>query len=374
MKKRIFVCVGTRADALKLCPLYLSLKREAWCEAVLVNCGQHLELTDSVLACFGIEAGFSLGIMRRGSDPGMTAELARDGIAQLLRSERPDAVVVQGDTASSLGCAEAAAEAGVCVVHVEAGLRTGDLNDPFPEEGFRIRIGALASLHFAPTARARENLIAEGIDADRIFVVGNTVTDALAGELAHPHGACELVRSLDYTGGIMLITCHRRENLVGEKGMSGAENIFFAAGQLLGRFCGLRAVFPIHKNERVRELFARSGVKHERMLVCEPLDYPSLVYLLARARIVITDSGGICEEAASLGTPAVIARRVTERPEALLTGRAVLAGRSAESIVSAAAELLSAFPPPSSPRTFSCFAFGDGRVSGKITEILKNAL
>lgn len=374
MKKTILICIGTRADAIKLCPLYRELKRASGIKTLLVNCGQHLELTDSVLGYFSITPDYSLGIMRSRQDPHETAALAKERLTRILCEVRPDMLIVQGDTASSLGCAEAGAEAGIPVAHVEAGLRTHDLSDPYPEEEFRVRISALSSLHFAPTEEAKNNLIAEGVDGSRIFTVGNTVTDALAEELEHPHPACELVRSLDYEGGVLTLTCHRRENLTGTEGRSGAENIFSAVARLIEEFPSLTVIFPMHKNERVRELYSRAAINSDRMLVCEPLDYPSLVYLLARTCLVVTDSGGICEEAASLGTPAVIARNRTERPEALRGGSITLAGRSEEGIYRAARGILGKNTPPASPRKFSYFTFGDGKVCEKIARVINDAV
>ena len=374
MNKKILVCIGTRADAIKLCPLYLELKKRLSFETLLVNCGQHRELTDGVLGYFSADADFSLGIMRPAQDPRETAVLAKKRLTPILSEVRPDLMIVQGDTASSLGCAEAGAEAGIPVAHVEAGLRTHDLSDPFPEEEFRVRISAISSLHFAPTQEAKRNLVSEGIDESRIFTVGNTVTDALRWELEHPRPACELVRSLDYEGGVLLLTCHRRENLAQREGTSGAENVFSAVARLIKDFPTLTVLFPIHKNERVREIYSKRQINSDRMHVCEPLDYPSLVYLLARARLVVTDSGGICEEATALGTPAVIARSLTERPEALRNGKITLAGRKEESLYSAARDLLENNPPPTFPRGFSDFTFGDGNVCGKIAGILLDRL
>ena len=369
MKKRILVCVGTRADAIKMCPLYLALSRREELEVLLLNCGQHIELTDGVLGYFGVSADYSLSVMQRGREPDATVAAVREKVAELLAGVRADVMLVHGDTASALGCAEAGAAAGITVCHVEAGLRTGDERDPWPEEGYRKRISALARVHFAPTENAQKNLRAEGVEDGRIFVVGNTVTDALMLELEHGGGACELVRSLDYAHGVVLLTCHRRENLTDRDGSIGAMEIFSAAERLLRSHPRLTVVFPIHKNEQVRELYSRSGIDCDRMLLCEPLDYPSLVYALSRAALVLSDSGGICEEAVCLGTPAVIARARTERPEAIECGSAVLAGRDAERIYTLCAEALKA-PAPAEPRGFSCSVFGDGRVSERIADII----
>ena len=370
-KKKILVCIGTRADAIKLCPLYHEFARCDSFEVLLVNCGQHLELIRDVLEYFQVTPDYSLGIMKHGREPLDTAAIARERLSPILSDLRPDMLIVQGDTASSLGCAEAGADAGVCVVHVEAGLRTHDYRDPYPEEEFRVRISALSSLHFAPTEGAKRNLTAEGVEDTRIFTVGNTVTDALRRELEQPRVACELVRSLDYRAGVLLLTCHRRENLTETDGRSGAENIFSAVSRLIEKFPALTVVFPIHKNERVREIYSRVKINSDRMLVCEPLDYPSLVYLLSRARLVITDSGGICEEATSLGTPTVIARNLTERPEALRSGIIKLSGRDEESVYSAAIDLLEKEAPTAIPRKFCDFTFGDGKVCERIVDRIR---
>ncbi len=368
-KKRILVCVGTRADAIKMCPLYLALKKRQELEVLLLNCGQHLELADGVLCYFGVCADYSMSVMQRGREPDATVATVRDRMRTLLENESADVILVHGDTASALGCAEAGAEARIAVYHIEAGLRTGDESDPWPEEGYRKRISSLCSVHFAPTEKAKENLLAEGVEEDRIFVVGNTVTDALCRELAHPTEPCDGIKSLDYTRGVLLLTCHRRENLTEQDGAVGAVEIFSAVRRLLEDFPRLTVVFPIHKNERVRELYAHSGIECERMLLCEPLNYPSLIYLLSRATLTLSDSGGICEEAVSLGTPAVIARKRTERPEAVECGIAVLAGRDADRIYSECARIIKN-PPPSIVRGFSASVFGDGCVSRRIADII----
>ena len=369
MKKRILVCVGTRADAIKSCPLYLALKERDDCEALLLNCGQHAEMTDGVLAYFGVSADYSLSVMERGREPDATADAVRERVLALLGEISPDLMIVQGDTASSLGCAEAGAAAGIPVAHIEAGLRTCDETDPWPEEGYRVRISALASLHFAPTEKAKKNLLAEGVEENVIFVVGNTVTDALRRELEQPHEPCAEIRALDHSRGVALLTCHRRENLTERDGRIGAMEIFSAARRLLKEHPELKIVFPIHKNERVRELWSRAGVESDRLILCEPLDYPSLVYLLSRATLVLSDSGGIVEEATCLGTPTVIARDRTERPEAVERGTAVLAGRDRERIYTLCADIIKN-TPPADARGFSPSVFGDGRVSERIADIL----
>ncbi len=368
MKHTLLMCIGTRADAIKMCPLYHRLRALEWADVKLVNCGQHKEMTDSVLGFFSVRSDYSLSVMEKDQDPDEVVSRVRARIAEVIKCTSPSLVLVHGDTASALGCALGCADASVPAAHVEAGLRTGDESNPYPEEIYRKRITSLCSYHFAPTNRARENLLREGVSEARIFTVTNTVIDALCYALSLPECACDKVKSINYSRPTVLLTCHRRENLSGG-GDSGAVRIFSAVQRLLRELPELQVLFPIHKNGRVRELFFGQNIECGRLTVCEPLDYPSFVYALSRATLVISDSGGVCEEAAYLGVPLMIVRGTTEREEALTLGSAILSGTDSTQIYKRALSLLSdadiraKYQKPTR-------AFGSGDASERIAAVL----
>ena len=370
-KKKMLVCIGTRADAIKMCPLYLALKRAEWAEPILLCTGQHREMAGDVLGFFSLRADVSLVVMKRGQEPHETAERVAREVTEVIRALSPELVLVHGDTASALGCAEAAHSLSVRVAHIEAGLRSGDERDPYPEEIFRKRISALSTYHLAPTQKARENLKAEGVEDEYISLVGNTVTDAVSYALERQDEALPSVRSLDYSGGVVLFTLHRRESIEGEE--NAAVGIFRALGRLLDAHESMTVLFPIHKNERVRELFSGSGVSHPRLIVCEPLDYPSLIYALSRSSLVMTDSGGICEEAGYLGIPTMIIREHTERTESVEGGCALLTGTEENTIFDCALELFTNEEKRSALRVRT-LAYGNGGVCDKIVEFLKDRI
>lgn len=368
-KKKLLLCVGTRADAIKMCPLYLALKKADRAEPVLLSTGQHTDMCEGVLADFDLCADISLSLMKKGQSPQEVVERTQNALIELLPELAPALVLVHGDTASALGCALAASKCGYPIAHVEAGLRSGDERDPYPEEIYRKRISALACIHFAPTDRARGNLLAEGIEDERICVVGNTVTDALGYALEHSVRVSDAIkeRCSDKT---VLFTLHRRESLEQKNGKCAATRIFLALGRLLDENPQMNVIFPIHKNERVRELFSLSGVSNERLYVCEPLDYPTLIYTLARSRMVLTDSGGICEEAGCLGVPALILRDHTERQESLEDGCALLTTTNEDRIV-ALASAVYRDDKKRSALAHKTLSYGQGGVSERIARILQ---
>ena len=368
-KKKLLLCIGTRADAIKTCPVYLTLKATAWAEPILLSTGQHAEMCDSVLADFGIGADLSLSLMQKGQSPQQVVERTKAALADILPKLCPAHVLVHGDTASALGCALAAHETGYPIAHIEAGLRSGDERDPYPEEIYRKKISTLARYHFAPTDRARGNLLAEGISDNAIYVVGNTVTDALGYALTLKDKICpDIARKCD--GDTVLFTLHRRESLEERGGECAATRIFRALGTLLEQNPTMHVIFPMHKNERVRELFALSGVSNERLYVCEPLDYPTLIYALSRSRMVMTDSGGICEESGCLGVPALILRDHTERQESLEDGCALLTTTSEQRIVALASAIFRD-DEKRDALAHKTLSYGDGGVSERIAEILQ---
>lgn len=335
-KSKILVCAGTRADSIKMCPLYLELAQQGWADVYFCNSAQHTEMTDGVLSFFGVRADRTLSVMSAGQSPDVTVSRTAAGALEYISELMPDVMLVHGDTASALGFALAGYEAGICVCHIEAGLRSGDESCPYPEEIYRKRISAYSSYHFAPTERAEKNLLSEGVSESRIFTVGNTVIDALKTAKEREAEACAFVRGHDFEKPTVLFTLHRRENFPG-----GAREVFLAVKDLLCAYPELSVIFPIHKSEAVRKAFYECGVSHPRLILCEPLDYPSFVYAMRRSIFVISDSGGVCEECGFLGIPAVIARERTERTESILEGCAMLCAPKRELLYSTCGRLLS---------------------------------
>lgn len=364
--KRILVVAGTRPEAIKLAPIVFALRERPGIRTVLCSSGQHREMLKQALAVFNLRPDIDLGIMQPNQTlAGLTAGLMTALDATLVE-QRPDWIIIQGDTTTALCASLAGFYRGIPVAHVEAGLRTGDLAAPFPEEANRQLIARLASLHFAPTELARRNLLAEDISEARISVTGNTVVDAVHW-IQHKwrrQGAPRLPPALvDLKEGHVLITCHRREHF-GE----GLRTICSALEQFALRHPTRTLIFPVHLNPNVQEVVrARLGHVPNIKLV-EPIDYEAMLLLLSKASLVLTDSGGIQEEAPSFGVPAVVMRAHTERVEGIAAGFAVLAGLNAEAIVahaeaflSAAAQRLHGRPNP----------YGDGHAAQRILGILK---
>ncbi len=363
---KIMTIFGTRPEAIKMAPLVKMLDREPGVESVLCVTAQHREMLDQVLDLFQLEPKYDLNIMKPNQTIGQITANVLYGIEEVLQKERPDMVLVHGDTTTTFAAALAAFYNKVQIGHVEAGLRTFDKYSPYPEEMNRVMTGHLADFHFAPTERNRSNLIREGIAEARIFITGNTVIDALLEVAGKPYTFEEpVLRTLDFNGKrIITVTCHRRENL-GEY----MENIFSAIRDLAIEFKDVEIVYPVHMNPRVRQTADRilSGV--ERVHLIEPLQYQPFVNLMARSYLIITDSGGMQEEAPSLGKPVLVVRRETERPEAVEAGTVKLAGVERETIYSMAYELLT------DEQAYSAMAgaanpYGDGHAAEKIVRIL----
>lgn len=351
---RAMLVLGTRPEAIKLAPLARALSRGTEFEPVVVTTGQHREMLHQMLGLLGVDVRHALDVMRnRQQLSDLTSRLV-EGLGQLLRRERPDLVVVQGDTTTALAGALAAFYEHIPVAHVEAGLRTGVLDNPFPEELNRCLIGRIARWHFAPTERAARHLRAEGIAEGQIFTTGNTVIDNLHWALAEGIGTCAFRTARRR----VLVTLHRREN-------QGAR--MHAMGWALSRLAergDVEIVIPLHKSPAVREaLLPLTGLPG--ITLVEPLDYPDFTATLAGCDLVLTDSGGIQEEAPSLGKPALVLRTTTERPEAVEAGAARLIGTDPEAIVAAAAALLD---DPAAYRRMATAGnpYGDGGATARI--------
>lgn len=330
-RRPVILCVfGTRPEAIKMAPVVRELsgpQSPFHCRVVVT--AQHREMLDQVLDLFSIKPDFDLNIMEEGQTlPDITVR-ALLGLGEVYASLRPDLVLVHGDTTTTFVGALAAFYQQIPVGHVEAGLRTYQKYAPFPEEMNRHLTAVLSDLHFAPTATAAANLRAEGVGEEQIFVTGNTVIDALLATVRPGFRFHDpVLASLDFSRRIILLTTHRRENW-GEP----MRRIFRALKRVLLRYPDVEVVFPIHKNPRIRHLAAEELKDCPRLNLCEPLDYASFVNLMARVYLVLTDSGGLQEEAPSLGKPVLVLRETTERPEALAAGTAALVGTQEEVIV-----------------------------------------
>jgi UDP-N-acetylglucosamine 2-epimerase (non-hydrolysing) len=368
MHRALFI-LGTRPEAIKLFPLVLAMRDRAGWEPRVCATGQHRELFDRVFGIFGIQPDWNLGVMTEGGSLAKTTAKTIEGLEPVFEECRPDVVFVQGDTLSTVCGALVAFYSGVPVVHVEAGLRTGNMAEPFPEEMNRVLTGHIASLHCAATQEAAGNLLRENIARDSIILTGNTGIDALfrvvegirAGRIP-PQTAV----SLNPQKKLILVTAHRRESF-GE----GIRDICRAIRTLAMR-PDVQIVFPVHPNPSVRsavnEMLPDSNVQ-----LTEPLDYPEFVDLLSQAYLIITDSGGIQEEAPSLGKPVLVMRNRTERPESVATGTSLLTGTAPDAITSAAARLLD------DPVSYASMAqvsavYGDGKASGRILDAVERLL
>jgi UDP-N-acetylglucosamine 2-epimerase (non-hydrolysing) len=339
---RLWLVMGTRPEAIKLSPLVLAARArpDEFTVRVVVT-GQHREMLKSVLAVFGIEMDVDLDIMQVNQTLSGIVSRVLDGLDTLLAEDLPDWLVVQGDTSTALAAALAAFHRGVRVAHVEAGLRTGDVKAPFPEELNRQLVTRLATLHFAPTQWAAANLQAEGVEASRVLVTGNTVIDALQWVRANKLPGLDLKHrfpGIPWDTRLVLITGHRRENF--GKGM---EEVCGALIELAQRYEDITLVYPVHLNPNVQAPVQRllgPLQRQGRIVLLEPLDYLGFVALLDRCHIVITDSGGVQEEAPALGKPVLCTRYVTERPEGVQAGAVQLVGPDRDAIVAAVAALL----------------------------------
>ena len=337
-KKTIAIIFGTRPDTIKMAPIILRLRAERrWCRVVTIATAQHRAMLDQVLNVFGIEPDHDLNIMRPRQTLALITRNTIDALDRLMVKEQPDMVLVQGDTLSTFVGSLAAFFRHVPVGHVEAGLRTNDKTQPFPEEINRRLTSAIADLHFAPTATARQALLREHIPASAIRVTGNSVIDALhiAVKKKHVFRLPALQRAVADGRRLVLVTMHRRENW-GEP-MRGAAR---ALRQLALEFPETVIVFPVHKNPIVREAVMPVLRKIPNVVLLEPLDYMDFVHVMARAYLLISDSGGVQEEGPSLGKPVLVLREKTERPEAVRYGTVKLVGVDQRKIYATARQLL----------------------------------
>lgn len=397
--KKILIVFGTRPEAIKMAPLVLALQKES-SVFMTITCvtGQHREMLDQVLKIFDIHPDFDLNIMKQGQDLYDITARVLTGMRDILRKAQPDVVLVHGDTTTSTAAALAAFYQQIPVGHVEAGLRTNNIYSPWPEEMNRQLTGRIATFHFAPTPLSRENLMKEHIDESRITVTGNTVIDALhlvvdrlKNDPVLAEKQADILCQADYDTArlanhrkLVLITGHRRENFG-----DGFIRMVTAIKDLAGKYPDVDFVYPMHLNPNVRkpihQVFGSDGAdenivngkyvnrKYPNMFFIEPLQYLEFVYLMEKSTIVLTDSGGIQEEAPSLGKPVLVMRDTTERPEALSAGTVKLVGTDYDKIVSEVSTLLDdaeAYQQMSQ----AVNPYGDGKACQRIINVLMKAL
>lgn len=370
--KHILVVFGTRPEAIKMAPVVARLKRSPGVRVSVCVSAQHRQMLDQVLALFGIEPDFDLDLMRPSQTLAGITSAVLDGVNRVIEASSPDLVLVHGDTTTTFATALACFYRRIPVGHVEAGLRTGNLYAPWPEEMNRLFTGRLATLHFAPTPAARDNLLREGVSRDSIWVTGNTVIDALMGVVERLQNDQKLVEQLsrcmpwlaDAGRRVVLVTGHRRENFG-----DGMEGVCRALAKL-ATDPDVEIVYPVHPNPNVLDPVNRllGGISNVHLI--PPMDYLPFVYLMSRAYFVVTDSGGIQEEAPSLGKPVLVMRDTTERPEAVSAGTVLMVGVNEERIVAEARRLLRDSAHYQRMST-AHNPYGDGRAADRIAQVIE---
>lgn len=364
-KKKIFCIVGTRPEVIKMAPVILALKKQTWIDVRTLASAQHREMLDQMLGIFGLKADIDLNVMHRNQElPALTAKLIIS-LDKALSYEKPDIVLAQGDTTTVMTTALAAFYNRVPFGHVEAGLRTGDMMYPYPEEMNRVIAGHLASIHFAPTEGARQNLVREGIPHEKIHVTGNTVIDALLMVCSRDGG---IVTKIDPRCRMILLTAHRRENFG-----NPLIEICRAVKTIVERNPDVQVMCPVHPNPNVRGPVYRELGNHPRITLSPPMDYASFASAMKHAYIILTDSGGVQEEAPALGKPVLVLRDETERPEAVEEGVVKVVGTKSECIVSETQELLDN-PVAYHQMAKGISPYGDGNAANRIVGILREFL
>ncbi|MGJ0739835.1 non-hydrolyzing UDP-N-acetylglucosamine 2-epimerase [Enterococcus casseliflavus] len=360
-KIKVLSIFGTRPEAIKMAPVIKKLAKDPRFLSKIVVTGQHREMLEQTLAAFELTPDYDLAIMRENQTLSSITSRILEGLEGVFQSEEPDVVLVHGDTTTAVAAALAAFYQQILIGHVEAGLRTGNKNDPFPEEMNRRLIDQLADFLFAPTDQSQANLLKENHPHDRIVVTGNTSIDALYHTLAQKKERKPISEKK-----ILLVTMHRREN-IGQP----MEQVFRALKRIAVAYPDLTIVFPMHKNPRVRSLAQRYLERQQNIELIEPLDVPAFYQFLAGSYLVLTDSGGIQEEAPSLGIPVLIVRETTERPEGVAAGTLKLIGTNEERVYSEIVHLLTdeaAYKQMAQAKN----PYGDGQASERIVAELKS--
>jgi UDP-N-acetylglucosamine 2-epimerase (non-hydrolysing) len=366
-KLKVMTVFGTRPEGIKMAPIIKELEKRDNIESIICITAQHREMLDQVLHIFDIKPNYDLNIFEPGQSLTKITTRALVGLEEVITKEKPDVLLVQGDTTTVFSGALAAFYQGVKVGHVEAGLRSGNIYSPYPEEANRMLTGILTEYHFAPTIRNKENLIKENYPEDKIYITGNTVIDALKYVIKDDYKFdLDLINSLDFDNKrVILMTSHRRENI--GKPM---ENIFFAIRDIVANYEDVEVVFPVHLNPKVRKIANEILGNNLRIHLIDPLDYEPFTNLMNRVHIVVTDSGGLQEEAPALGKPVLVVREETERPEGIEAGTAKLVGTEYSNIYENLSFLLS------NKEEYERMAkavnpYGDGYASKRIVDIIQ---
>ena len=366
---KVFTVFGTRPEAIKMCPLVLKLKENKDIECVVCLTGQHKEMLEQVMTAFGVREDYNLEIMKDRQTLTTITTSILEKIEPVLKQEKPDIVLVHGDTTTSYAAALAAFYQQIPVGHVEAGLRTGDIYSPFPEEMNRLLTDRISTYYYAPTELNRANLLSEGI-TDNIFVTGNTVIDALLYGIEKVKSDSSIVADLKLrllsNKEIVLITCHRRENHG-----NGILNVCKAVKELALSNENYQFVFPVHLNPKILKIVHEELISIENIVLIEPLNYPNFIWLMNESKIIVTDSGGVQEEAPSLGKPVIVVRDETERPEAVEAGTVKLVGSNVDLIVKNVQALIddkNLYEKMSNAHN----PYGDGKAVERIIEVIKN--
>ena len=361
--KKVLVIFGTRPEAIKMAPLVKELEKRKEIESIVVVTAQHRQMLDSVLETFNIKPDYDLNIMKQGQTLGDITTRALTGLEEVIKKEKPDIVLVHGDTTTTFAGALAAFYNGTSIGHVEAGLRTYDKYSPYPEEMNRQMVDCMTDMYFAPTLMSKENLLKEGKDESKIYVTGNTAIDAMATTVDenYTHPELEWIKSNEK---MILLTAHRRENL-GEP----MRNIFKAVKKITDEFNDVKVIYPIHLNPKVREIANEVFKGDDKVHLIEPLEVFDFHNFQNKSYIILTDSGGIQEEAPSLGKPVLVLRDTTERPEGIKAGTLKLVGTDEETIYNETKKLLTdkkeyeKMSKASNP-------YGDGHSSEKIVDAI----
>ncbi len=366
---KVLIVFGTRPEAIKMAPVFKALIASKIIETKVFVTAQHRTMLDQALNLFDIVPDYDLDLMRENQGLFEVTNGVLTGVRSVLEEYKPDIVLVHGDTTTAMATTLAAFYLQIPVGHVEAGLRTGDVRSPWPEEMNRRFVGMTASLHFAPTEKAKDNLLQEGVDPQTIFVTGNTVVDALLLISSKLAADVELTKLFDSRYSIntkkklILVTGHRRESFG-----KGFERICQAISCLSKRE-DIQIIYPLHLNPNVREPVRQILAGHRNVFLVEPLEYMPFVYLMSRSYLILTDSGGIQEEAPSLGKPVLVMRDTTERPEAVIAGSVKLVGTDARVIIDTVTSLLD--DPKAYQRMANAVSpYGDGSAANRISKIL----
>lgn len=361
--KKVMVVFGTRPEAIKMCPLVLELKKRSGLKTVVCVTGQHRQMLDQVLACFGVEPDYDLSIMKDKQTLFDITSCILQKIKEVLEAEKPDVVLVHGDTTTTFVSALACFYMQIPVGHVEAGLRTHNIYSPYPEEFNRQAVSIVSKYNFAPTKLSKSNLIGEGRDPSFIYVTGNTAIDALKTTVREDYSNPELAWTAD--SRLILITAHRRENL-GEP----MRHMFRAIRRIVEEHRDIKAIYPIHMNPLVRDAARDELGECDRIHIIEPLDVLDFHNFMSRSYLILTDSGGIQEEAPSLGKPVLVMRDTTERPEGIDAGTLRLVGTDEHTIYKVFNELL-CDPEAYASMSRASNPYGDGHASERIADVLE---